>query len=162
MEDEKYQVLKDYGLRLISIRPRSKKEISGKLSQYAEKRQFPANLTDKLLNELSELNLVNDEDFASWWTEQRRTFRPKGEKLIRLELLQKGIDKDVIDAVVSDENREGLSDYDLAMKAMEKKLPRFQKLSTIKMKIKIRDFLFRRGFGWEIISKVIDSLVKKT
>ena len=162
MEDEKYQKLKDYGLKLLSFRPRSKKEISSKLSQFAKKKHLPENLIDKLLNEFSELNLLNDEDFAKWWIEQRRSFRPKGEKFIRLELMHKGVNKEVIDSAVAAISTDGLSDYDLAMKVAEKKLTRFQDLSPIQLKIKIRDFLFRRGFGWETISKVIDSLVKKS
>lgn len=162
MEDEKYQKLKDYSLKLLSIRPRSKKEISSKLSQFAKKRHLPENLIDKLLNEFSELNLLNDFEFSKWWIEQRRSFRPKGEKVIRLELLHKGVDKEVIDSAVIAINADGLSDYDLAMKVAEKRLTRFQNLSPIQLKIKIRDFLFRRGFGWEIISKVIDSLVNKS
>lgn len=162
MDDENYQKLKDYGLRLLSFRPRSTKEFSDKLSQFSKKRNLPQNLIDKLINEFSELNFINDREFAKWWIEQRHSFRPKGEKIIRLELLYKGVDKEVIDSVMIAISDDGPSDFDLAMKVAEKKLTRFKNLPPIQFKIKIRDFLLRRGFGWETISKVIDSLVKKT
>lgn len=162
MEDEKYQKLKDYGLKLLSIRPRSKKEFSGKLSQFVQKKNLPQNLIDELLKEFIELNLLNDFEFSKWWIDQRRSFRPKGEKVIRLELLHKGVEKEVIESAVDDISSDGPSDYDLALKVIEKRLTRYHNLSPIQLKIKIRDFLLRRGFGWEIISKVIDSLVNKS
>lgn len=162
MEDEKYQRLKDYALRLLGLRPRSISEIYIKLKRFCKKRNLPDKLSKKIIEELTEKKFLDDQEFAKWWIEQRRSFRPKGEKAISLELLHKGVNKEVIDSALIAISGEGLNDYDLAMKVAEKRLTRFQNLSPIQLKIKIRDFLFRRGFGWEIISKVIDSLVKKS
>lgn len=162
MEDDNYRKVNDYALRLLSFRPRSISEIYIKLQRFCTKRNLPDELSKKIIAELIEKKFLDDCEFAKWWIDQRRSFHPKGEKAIRLELLHKGVDKKVIDSAVIAISGEGLSDHDLAMKVVEKRLSRFQNLSPIQLKIKIRDFLLGRGFDWETINKVIDSLVKKS
>lgn len=162
MDNENYQKLRDYGLKVLSFRPRTAKEIRGKLFQYSIKRGISAKILDQVLADLISQNFVNDEDFVRWWKDQRQSFRPKGLRLIKMELMQKGIDKETIDKVLSEDIEETTSEYDLALKVINKKIQYFQNLSREKTKIKIKDLLLRRGFDWEVIYKVIDSLVNKS
>lgn len=162
MDNENYQKLRDYALKILSFRPRSTKEIRGKLFQYSIKRGISAEILDQVLTDLISQNFVNDEDFVKWWKNQRQSFRPKGLRLIKLELLQKGIDKGTIDKVFSEDSPEATSDLDLAMKVINKKIQYFKNLPREKIKIKTRDLLLRRGFDWEVVHKVIDSLINKS
>lgn len=162
MDNENYQKLRDYALKFLSFRPRSVKEIKSKLFQYSIKRGISAKIPDQVLGDLISQNFVNDEDFVRWWKDQRQSFRPKGLRLIKMELMQKGIDKETIDKVLSEDIEETTSEYDLALKVINKKIQYFQNLSREKTKIKIKDLLLRRGFDWEVIYKVIDSLVNKS
>lgn len=162
MRDENYQKLHDYALKLLSFRPRSAKEIKGKLLLYSAKWRISSEVLDQVIENLSEQNFINDREFVSWWIDQRQSFRPKGFKVIKLELLRKGISKEDIDAVSTEMENETISEYDLAMKVMEKKLTHMRGLFGERLKIKIRDLLFRRGFEWETIRKVIDSLTGKS
>lgn len=162
MDNENYQNLRNYALKLLSFRPRSVQELKGKLSQFSIKRGISSKILDKVLTDLTSQNFINDAEFIKWWVEQRRSFRPKGQRAIRLELLQKGIDKETIEKVLSEDTEEKTSEYDLAMKVVNKKIQYFKNLPKEKIKIKTRDLLLRRGFDWEVIHKVIDSLVGKT
>lgn len=162
MEDDSYQNLRDYTLKLLSFRPRSVKEISIKLQKYSEKRDFPDKLVDQVIADMKEHKLLDDKEFVRWWIDQRQTYRPKGLRVIRLELLNKGIDKSVIDDVLETETEEKVDDYDLAMRVIEKKARQIKNLPREKLKIKIRDFLARRGFDWETTRKVIDSWLEKS
>ncbi len=161
MEDESYQKLRDYALRLLSFRPRSINEVSTKLQKYCLKRELPDNLRDKIIKDLVEQKFLDDKEFVRWWTDQRQSFKPKGLKGIKLELLQKGISKEIVDEVLSDEKEGRPTDYDLALKVINKKFTHWAHLSSEKLKIKIRDLLLRRGFNWDVIYKVIDSAFKK-
>lgn len=161
MDEEKYQKLYNYALRLLSFRPRSIKEIKSKLSRFSIKRDFPSGLVEKLIANLTSQNLINDEEFAEWWTEQRQAFKPKGLRAIRLELQQKGIDKETIEKVL-DEGKDNPTEFELALKVAEKKASYYRGLYPQEFRIKIGNLLLRRGFAWGTINKVIDYLGKKS
>lgn len=160
MNDEVFLRVKDYALRLLSFRPRSSKEITHKLKLYVAKKNVPDSVVDEVLRYLSDLNLVNDREFASWWIEQRRLSKPKGKKAIYYELLGKGIDKPIITDLL-DKNHNQNDEFILAAKIAEKKYHLYKNLPAEKLNIKISDALSRRGFAFEIIKKVIDSLPQK-
>jgi len=78
-----FQRLLDKATRFLSSRPRSEKEIKDYLFK---KRPKDEELREKVLVELRTLNLINDKDFVKWWLDQRSTFRPRGERLLIMEL----------------------------------------------------------------------------
>lgn len=160
MEDENYQKVRDYALKLLSFRPRSSREISIKLRQFSAKRNFSDKLVEQIVEELREQKFLDDKEFVRWWIEQRQSFRPKGMRAIKTELLNKGIEKEIIDAIFAADKGK-INEYDLALKVINKKLVHLSHLSSEKMKIKIRDLLLRRGFDWDVIYKVIDSTFEK-
>lgn len=161
MDDDNYQKVRDYALKLLSIRPRSIKEISTKLQKYSQKRNLPDSIMDNVIAHLLEQKFLGDTEFVRWWKEGRQSYKPKGIKAIRIELMQKGVDKKIIDSVFEENKNEGKSEYNLAMKFLETKARLLKNLSPLKLKIKLRDLLFRRGFDWDTIGKVIDSYSKK-
>ena len=157
-------------LRFLSFRPRSEKEIrdyllrKGKLKEIdksdAEKIQYEKSI-DKAIGKLKKLDQINDKGFALWWLDQRKKFKQSGNRLIKLELMQKGISKDVIDDVFQEANLDPQSEYKIAEKAAEKKLNAYKKLEIREYRIKMGQYLARRGFDWEITKKVVDTLSKK-
>lgn len=182
-----YQTLLDASFHFVSFRPRSEKEIRSflvkKLSRFsvipANKFVIPAftlegeagiqaPLLDRVMNRLRELDYVNDEKFAAWWVDQRQTHKPKGIRLLTQELKAKGVPDDLIKTLLGkrrDQLTCGRNEIDtldertLAMRALEKKLPHWQRLSKLDKKKKIYGFLGRRGFDSEVIHRVIDEVV---
>ncbi|MBM3283745.1 regulatory protein RecX [Candidatus Gottesmanbacteria bacterium] len=161
IENGNYQKLRNYALRLLSIRPRSIEEIKGKLLWYSIKKGISNKLVGSLIEELLSQNLINDEEFAIWWIEQRRSFRPKGKRLIKLELLEKKVDREIIDKML-EKKEVGSSEFELGQKLVSKKASLFKNETAEVKKRKIANLLLRRGFDWGTISKVIDSVFKKS
>ena len=141
-------------LKFISIRPRSQKEIIDYLQKKVPQKK---DLQEKILKEIENLGLVDDQAFACWWVEQRNTFRPKGKKALFYELRQKGVDNLIIEEILA----KGLDELSLAYQLSQKRWPSFQKLPPQIAREKLAGFLLRRGFNWEIISKTLDKITKK-
>lgn len=161
MEDEAYLNLRNYSLKLLSYRPRSIREVSEKLKKYCIKKKISAETVNQVINYLKEQNFLNDEEFGRWWITQRNSFRPKGYQLIKLELMQKGIDKEIINRVISDTENKGEGEFLTAMKVIEKKRNLLKNLKKDALKAKISRFLGSRGFSWETVFHVIDEVLQK-
>lgn len=137
-----YEHLYGAGYRYISFRPRSEKEIRDYLAKVLKRRHAIApRLIDKVIQKLRELGYVDDGKFAKWWVDQRSSFKPKGKRLIAQELKQKGISYSF-----------DIDEKALAIKAIAKKSFKDNKHAI--------DYLLRRGFPWEISSRVVDELLK--
>lgn len=137
-------------LRLIAIRPRSGKEVS----DYFLRKQVDRETSGLIMKKLEEGSLVDDAAFARWFVEQRKTFRPKGKHALRFELEQKGIQRELIDAVLEAD----LGDKDevaAALKIVNKRLRFWQELPPKERQRKVYAILARRGFGWSVIERVL-------
>jgi regulatory protein len=149
-----FQKTLDKLLRFATLRPRSKKEINTWYAKY----QVHESLHKKLFNRLKRLDLIDDEKFAKWWVEQRMSFRPKGKRILNYELGIKGIDRDIIEKVLSETQ---IDEAKTAKELLEKKLYRWKNLDRLKAQKKMSDFLARKGFEWEVIKNAIDLATKK-
>jgi regulatory protein len=151
-------LLQSQVISLLSRRPHSKREIT----QYLQKKHATDKQKEIIVQKLENLNYINDEEFVVWWIDQRKTFRPKGKIAIFQELRQKGVDEKLIKSVFgkSEEKKEN-SDFSVALELGKKRYERVKNLPEMEVKTKLSRFLAGRGFEWEIIKDVIDSLLKK-
>ena len=115
---------------------------------------------EKILKKLKEHNFINDEEFVRWWIEQRTGSKPKGFRLIKMELQQKGVDKETIEKILRYYDIKILS-AEGARRLLVKVLPRYRKLPPMEFRQKLSQFLLRRGFEWETVKEAIDEIVKK-
>lgn len=161
---EKYY---NYSLRFLSYRPRSEKELKDKLKF---KKVEPL-IIEQIIIKLKEQNFLNDEEFTKWWIEQRTTFKVQGLNLIKLELMQKGIQKEVIENQISkilaeqdpalQDKSSILNERENAKKLIERKMERLKDLPRQEVYQKIGSFLARRGFDMDTIHSLIDEFYKK-
>src|SRR3990167_1317682 len=93
-----FQKILDKLLRFATLRPRSEKEIES----YFKRKKIHISLQPDLLKRLKKLKLLDDEEFARWWVDQRIQFKSKSKRVIKQELLQKGINKNVIEDVLGE------------------------------------------------------------
>ena len=153
-------------LYFLSPRPRSEKEIREKLQKKPRgKKAVEINLEiiEEVINKLKAQNLINDTEFAQWWIEQRTVFRPKGIRVIKMELRQKGISEDIIKATINPSAllRAGSSqltvsnEIDRAKKLVKKRIDRYKNLPKQEIYQKLSQFLAYRGFDYDIISDVL-------
>ena len=131
-------------LRFVSIRPRSKKEISDYIKTKLYKKRTPDEIDKDILEimqSLEELNLVNDEFFARSFIEWRlASSNPKGFRIIREELFVKGVDKCLVGELLGDEEYK-----EMEKKAAEKVV--LKKSRNYKDPRALKNYVFSRGFS---------------
>lgn len=83
-------------LRLLTARSRTRAELFNQLA----KRGYPDEITNRVLDRLAAVGLVDDTDFAEQWVSSRRANAGKSKRALAAELHTKGVDDDVITAVL--------------------------------------------------------------
>lgn len=147
-----------YGL--FSVRQRSEKEVRDYLKILSFKRkikdqdEIPQVSIDLIIERLKQKEMLNDLEFAKAWVQSRRRSKQKGKNALKSELYQKGINKEIIEKVVSQESL--VSEEELATISLEKKLKSWKNLEPQKLKQKSLGFLMRKGFDYEIAKTVLD------
>ena len=147
-----FQKTLDKLLRFTALRPRSEKEIN----DWLKKHKVHKSLHQELFNRLKRLKLQDDREFAKWWVGQRLQFKYKSKKELVYELRTKGLDKNIIEDVLSEVE---IDEEKIARQLLEKKKYRWEKLGKFEKKKKMGEFLGRKGFGWSVIDKVIKDLI---
>lgn len=160
MSQDHYQYLLDKALKLLSFRPRSQKELYGKLFQYSLKNGIPKKTIDKVIEDLTKRRLLDDKAFISWWVDQRDTFRPKGKIILKQELRQKGVGTEDIEEFFAQRGNRR-EEFEKALTIAQKKQHLYKNLSKVEQKQKLEGVLSRRGFDWSTINDAIDIILKK-
>lgn len=163
LKNEDFAKLFDSSLKILTLRPRSEKELKDYLAQKIAKSQnikfreaAQSIVIFQVIKKLEKLKYVNDLEFATWWAESRST-QFKGPRLIKAELIQKGINPQIIDKVLSSP----VNQKELAQKAVEKKIKTWKNLSGDQLKRKIYTYLVARGFDWDTMKETFAFLSKK-
>ncbi len=157
--------LYDKSLRFLGSRPRSEREIRTYLLQKVklsdkgedEKKNFEQSI-DEVVKKLTKIGQIDDRQFAAWWVEQRTRFKKMSPRLIKSELFQKGIDKEIIIEVLESSE---VDPYSLATAAAAKKSPSYKNLDKKEFREKMSRYLATKGFDWEIVKKVVDTFSEK-
>lgn len=143
------EAAKQSALHFISYRPRSKQEVVNNLKRKA----YDEQVIGQTIDELERLVLVNDDQFAAYWVDQRETFNPRSQMALRQELLQKGISRDIIDTVI-----DSVDEVASARRAAEKRAGRWLHLPEEIFRVKIGHYLKNRGFYYGVIRQVTDDI----
>lgn len=82
----------------LAVRPRSVAETGKRLRHLG----YPPQIVDTVLERLAGIGYLDDEAFARAWVESRDRARPRGQTALRRELSLKGIQRDVVEAVLTE------------------------------------------------------------
>jgi regulatory protein len=132
--------------RFLSYRPRSEAEMKDRL----HRRGFEDSKIEIVINKLKEQKLLDDTAFAQFWKENRDTFRPRSQRLTRLELKKKGVADEIINQV-TDESDDVQSAYQAALS----KAQRLPNQDYEVFRRRLGDYLKRRGFGYAVINQTV-------
>jgi regulatory protein len=132
--------------QFLSARPRSQNEIVQRL----KKRGFGQADIESTVQKLRQLKLVDDEAFAEYWQENRTAFRPRSQRALKVELRQKGVATELIQAAV-----EKVDESEGAYQAAAAKARRMATLDYREFRQKLGGFLQRRGFSYGIIKTTV-------
>ncbi|MFZ0033560.1 MAG: regulatory protein RecX [Sedimentisphaerales bacterium] len=132
--------------RFLSHRPRSEAEMKDRLHRHG----FENSQIEIVINKLKEQNLLDDTVFAQFWKENRQMFRPRSQRLTRVELKKKGVADEIIDEVT-----EKLDDMESAYQAALSKAQHLPKQEYEVFRRRLGDYLKRRGFGYAVINQTV-------
>lgn len=153
LEDDARERALAQALLYLGYRARSEAEIR----QNLRKHDIPEPVIEATLDRLRRDGFANDNQFAHAWVENRNTFRPRGRRLLALELHQKGLADDAIQTAL-----EGVDDEALAYEAGLKKARRLQVQERSEFRRKMSEFLARRGFPYSVIAPTVARLWQET
>lgn len=151
---------KSYALRLLKNRLRSVWEID----QALLKRKVEAEDRDKIIVELLEIGLLNDERFALSWIHTRDRLSPRGDFLLVQELRQRGIAKEVIDTAMQRRKAEQHDETNMnptrddILEEMAGKVKRmYGGLPEEVRRRRAAGFLARRGFSTDEVVRILNA-----
>jgi regulatory protein len=139
-------------LRLLTARARTRAELAGQLA----KRGYPDDVSDCVLDRLTDVGLINDVDFAEQWVRSRRIHAGKGKRALAAELRTKGVDGDVITATL--DGIDAAAERDRAVDLVRTKLRR-ENLDGDQTKVARRlvGMLARRGYSQTMAFDVVST-----
>lgn len=162
LSDEKIARLQDedsrerayqQALLFLGYRARSEKEIR----QNLKKHEYAEGVIEYTLERLRKAGLANDNEFARAWVENRNTFRPRSKKALAMELRQKGLDDEAIQASLSAVDEESLA-YETGLK----RATRLTGLERSEFRKKLSEFLLRRGFSYSVTASAVSRIWGET
>ena len=136
----------DKAINLLSIRPRSIEEVRRRLARAG----FADSVVAAAIDRLREQRYVDDLAFARFWIENREAFKPMSPRAIAHELYQKGVERDVYDALL-----EAIDVEDAAYRSSKKQIWRYRGKMRYEFKTRLTAMLRRRGFDFDTISRVV-------
>jgi len=131
-------------LRLLSHRARSEREMRTRLAM----RGIEPQAIDDEMQRLRLAGLLDDEKFARAWVEDRKQSAPRGRRMLRYELLGRGIDPEAVDSVTND-----LDDRATAIELARRRSRATSATDYDAFVARVGGFLRRRGFDYEVTAE---------
>ncbi len=175
---EEFQSVYESAIHFLSYRPRSAREVELRLRKKGHAPEQIAAVMDRLRRH----KYVDDVEFARFWVSNRMAFSPRGPRLLRSELRQKGVSQDVVDAVLQEqveaqeESEEKAaevatiwgesagdappagSDLANALSLSQKKWRTYGRLDPQTARRRLTGFLMRRGYNYDTVDAVLRRL----
>lgn len=140
----------DKAIKYISVRLRSTKEIK----DYLIKKGYYLDVVEAAIKELLNNKYLNDDIFTKAYIKDKLTFTSKGDYKIKMELVQLGIDNNIIESNIA------MIDEDMLInrikKSIEKDIKTNKKYKGIVLKNKIYNHLITQGYSKEKVLNVIN------
>lgn len=137
--------------RLLDYRPRTEKEIRQRLLQ----KGFSSEEIESVVERLQKAHLVQDQEYAKMWIDNRNEFHPRSQRLMRYELRNKGISEQMIDTALAESKEDG----ELATQAAQKYARKLDPSDRVIFRKRMSAYLARRGFSYGTITPVIQNLL---
>jgi regulatory protein len=131
-------------LRLLATRPRSETEMRTRLGM----RGIDPGAIEDEVERLRNAGLLDDQKFAAAWVEDRKRISPRGRRMLRYELLGRGVTPESADEAV-----EGIDDHETAIQLARSRARSAPRTSYEAFVAKVGGFLRRRGFDYEVTAE---------
>lgn len=143
--------------RYLSRRDHSSSELKQKVS----KKGYKESDIDQVIQNLSENGYLDDESFAAKFVEEKTELNQWGPKKIKSHLYKKGIDRKIIENVLSQQT-DNLQQQQICVDLVLKRKRHFlREEDAYKRKQKIYRYLAGRGFSGSVIKKSLPRITDK-
>lgn len=152
--DEQSYKARDLAARYLTARARSAKQVA----DYLAGKEFDEVVVRETVEWLEGQGYLNDTLYAKEFTSQRMRSRPRGKRMLRWELQQKGISADDIEAALA-ERVDRDAEVDAALRLLQKKA--WKRIGTepahlsYEERAKLYQFLARKGFSGGVITEAL-------
>ncbi len=136
-------------LRYLSYRPRSEFEVR----DYVYRKDYSEAICNEVIERLKREGFVDDQAFAESWIRSRSATKPRSQRVLRLELSNKRVPKDVIDAVLADQSED--EELTALKQIAQKKLQLSRYQNDVQ---KLMQYLMSQGFRYSDVKKVLAEL----
>lgn len=146
-------------VNFISYRPRSSKEVLDKLVR----KGFESDLARQVVDQLRELMLINDLEFARMFVRDKLRGKPIGKALLRKKLFEKGMSFQLTERILKEyitPEREQEAAQALAERKFKVSRRRFSGLDLATQQKRLADYLLNRGFSAEVAYKTARTIIR--
>ena len=149
--ERSYPFALEKAVSLLASRSRTAREIE----EYLRRNAYPEKVISRVMARLIEAGYLNDSDYAANWAVSRSR-KGLGERRIRMELRQKGVPQQEIDAALSTLEEEDV--LSSAVMAAEK-AARGKNLALQSDRQRIVASLVRRGYDYSIAKRALHRII---
>ena len=142
-----FREAKSKAVRFLSMKLRTEKEVYEKLINDG----YDPDSTEKVIEELKAIGYINNKLYAQKYIYDRSKLKPLSKKMMRLELLSRGIPEETADEVLEDWKVE---DSVVAENLLKRKFGKYD-MNDEKTLRKAFMFLVHRGFSRDTIKEVL-------
>ncbi len=144
---------KDQAMRYLTIRPHSRRELVLKMRS----KGYRYEVINQALDNLAEIDLIDDEQFARQFIQNELQLRPAGKALLAQKLATRGIHRETSEDLLNELLPEEL-EQEIAEQLTEKFLRSNKRWTGKKLREKLLRFLQSKGFNWEHIRQVASKI----
>jgi regulatory protein len=146
-ERDSFEKAHDRALHFLSYRPRSEAEVR----RYLQGKAVSPAIEEEVIERLIRAKLLDDLAFARYWVENRKSFNPRGMRMLRYELRQKGLDDETIAQALTD-----LDEEEDAYRVALRRGRRLAHLDQVSFRRKLSAHLLRRGFPYDVVNPTVE------
>ncbi len=147
---DEYIYGKKVAMDFLSYRIRTNAEIRKKLRS----KKLSESIIEKVIEHLTDLGLLNDEEFARQLITEKIKRKPIGRKLLKQKLFEKGVPA-VTGELVMDKIFSTVDEKQMAVWNFTKYYKKIKDKEINERKRRVFDYLARKGFDFDIVNEVI-------
>jgi len=161
LSDEKIAVLQtederesayQRALRFLKYQVRCEAEVRRNLFKHG----ISGQIVDETIDRLKNNGLLDDQQFAFQWIENRSDHRPRSRRALAYELTRRGLDQETISIAL-----ESVADNQLAYQSALKQGARYKDLEKHGFQRKMLAYLSQKGFDYETSRTAVQSVWEK-
>lgn len=132
-------------LEWVLTRPRSEKETRDYLYKKVYEKKLDKKYIDQIIEKLKSKKYLDDRQFAEYYVENRFVKKGISKKRLMMELMKKGVKKEIIEEVLTNSERD---DAEEVRKMIAKKRARYDDEKLVQ-------YLCRQGFAYDLAKELV-------